>query len=313
MRLLPLWIFAISVLILTSSVEVTAKALSVMVAEHANVEAGVAEPAQILWAVPNWPPFFTRDRKAPGVSNQMLQLLQSQMIDYHHENLEINTPKLVELWQQGRNICSSNILFNGEREKYGYFSPLWVYPPLHVIVREESLASFTKGAKAINVFELIKNSHFKGILIKGRSYGPPVDEIIPKLSENAFINLISPLGNWNDYLNMISNNRADYTIDYPKVVKLFNETHAGNKRLAAIPISGYEKPFIVHVACTKNPWGRAVIKELDRKIQTLAKEKSYRDLQEKLFANEPSVVQQKDIDQFILKRAKGPWFWGPMD
>ncbi len=264
---------------------------------------------KVLWGVPGWPPFFIKDKS--GVGDQMLLLLQKQLTKYQHEDIDVNAPKLVELWQQGRDVCGSNMLYNGERAKYGYFTPLWVYPPLHVIVKEESLEAFTKGEKPISVFELIKNSHFKGILIKGRSYGPPVDDIIAGLSKKDFVSLISPVGNWQDYLNMIPGHRADYTIDYASTAKAFNEGHPNAKRLAAIPILGYEKPFIVNVACPKNSWGKELIKDIDGKIQELAKTREYKDLQEKIFINQPQL--QKDVDQFILKRSKGAWIWGSLE
>lgn len=282
------------------------------------------QPPQILWAVPDWPPFFITDKKQPeGVGNQMLKLLKGRLSEYHHEDLDINIPKLLDLWKQGRKICGSDILFNKDRLQHAYLTPLWIYPPLHVIVKEENLEAFSGGKKSIDVFKLIKNSHYKGVLLRARSYGPPVDEIIDELTSKEltsknltskeFVTLISPVGNWQDYLHMIASGRADYTIDYAKVAKTYNQTHPDRKRLAALSITGYEKPFIVNIACTKNPWGKIAIKEMDHQIQLLAKDPAYRELLEKVFANEQISAQQKDIDQFILKRSKGPWFWGPID
>ena len=67
------------------------------------------------------------------------------------------------------------------------------------------------------------------------------------------------------------------------------------------------------IAGTRSDKGKEWIKAIDKAIVETAKSPVYRDDIEELFLPDNRIKFKKDIDEFIEKRAKGPWFAGPFE
>ncbi|WII71564.1 TIGR02285 family protein [Bdellovibrio sp. 22V] len=273
------------------------------------------KPAVIPWAITEWPPYYIV--KGPyageGTIDRLKRLLQNKMPGYAFEDVKSDSARIVDLWREGKNVCGGAMLKTAEREKLAYFTALaFSLPHRYVLVTSrpqmlDELGSFT------SLQDVLHNRKWKAVIVKDRSYGPLLDKIIHDneslLKENHFYGKFGE-GYW-PVLKMIHKGRYDYTVEFPVVVRSFNEEVFPEKPLLSITLKEEAPSFVYYVACTKNEWGRKIIKAVDKVMQELASTEEYHKVVESWL--EPAALKsgRKDLNEFYKKRAKGPWTTAP--
>lgn len=286
-----------------------------MISSEQVVLAGRETPdRRILWGIPSWPPYShsPNEKNAPGSINILLKIVTNNLRGFDSAIIESSVPKAYELWKQGKDICSPVVLYTKERESLAYMTPFVVLPPLELITRVSKKEYLAGEKKSIDLVKLMKDKHWRGVFVLNRSYGDMVDEMLTQEDHDVW-SVNAPYGSWLNILHMVGSGRADYTVEYSIIAHEYNKAHTALEQLASTPIKGYNNTFQFMIACTRSSKGKEWIKAIDRAIAETAKSPVYRDYIEELFLPEDRIKFKKDIDEFIEKRAKGPWFVGPFE
>ncbi|MFM6928678.1 MAG: hypothetical protein ACKOX6_09445 [Bdellovibrio sp.] len=288
--------------------------LLVLVCHEASWAGRNNSDRRILWGVPSWQPYShsPNDKNAPGSINILLKIVTNNIQGFESAVIESSVPKAYELWKNGTDICSPVVLYTKERESLAYMTPFVVLPPLELIARVSKKEFLGGSNKPVDLAKIIKDKHWRGVFVLNRSYGELIDEILEQ-NENEVWRVTAPQGDWLNILHMVGSRRADYTVEYSVVAHEYNKAHTALEQLASIPIKGYNKPFQFMIACTRSSKGKEWIKAIDKALLESAKSPVYRDYVEELFLPEDRIKFKKDIDEFMERRAKGPWFVGPSD
>ncbi|MBO9667350.1 MAG: transporter substrate-binding domain-containing protein [Bdellovibrio sp.] len=261
----------------------------------------------ITWGIPDWPPYsvFPSSKEPPGIMNKLLNILNTNIPDYQFELIDASVPKSMELWSTGIDVCSPITLYTKERAALAYMTPWVLSPPLQIVVRADKFDLFLAQAKnrELDLNGLITSGRWKGLFVKNRSYGPPVDDVLHL--HKGSVSIEPPVGSWWSVLNMVAVGRADFTVEYPLVVDEFNQSNAQSGALLSIPIVGYTKPFTFMVACTKSPKGKEWMEKIEKGIHSAAKKPEFKKMMERLFTPEGVKKYRSEIDEFVEKR-KGP-------
>lgn len=269
---------------------------------------------RILWGIPSWPPYShaPNEVKAPGSINVLLKIITNNIKGFESASIESSVPKAYDLWKQGVDVCSPLVIDTKERESLAYMTPFVVLPPLELIVRVSKKYFLAGYGKSIDMARLMQDKHWRGVFVRNRSYGDRVDEILGQEGSDVW-QVPPPHGSWMSILHMVGSGRADYTVEYAAVAQEYNKSHTNIEQLASIPIKGYSKLFQFMIACPRTSKGKEWIRAIDRSLAESAKNPAYRDYVEELFLPDDRIKFKKDIDDFIERRAKGPWFVGPFE
>ncbi|XGC79495.1 TIGR02285 family protein [Bdellovibrio bacteriovorus] len=258
----------------------------------------------IPWGVTDWPPYYILEgsHNGEGKIDLLKRLLEKNIPDYSFVDVQSDIPKAIELWKQNRNLCAGSVLKTPEREKWAYFTALSFVVPhqyLAVVARKEILP---KGGDIMSFRELTSRKDLKGVIIHDRSYGPVIDELIKKADSN--LTALNPSEGYMPLLKMVQKGRFDYTIEYESVVAAYNERIKPEKPVYSKLLKETSPSAIIWAACTKNAWGREVVRRIDEVLRKSAGKKEYHNAVEAW--SDPIILRknQKALDEFYERRAQ---------
>lgn len=156
--------------------------------------------------------------------------------------------------------CSSAALKTPEREKVAVFStPALQSWGLMVLVRQDRLAATRDlhgPSENIDLARLLTSDRLRGVINKGRSYGPVIDPLLANAEAQKSVQSVSDSL---QALRMVTAGRADYVIGYAMELGYFRKIEGSEEPVVILPIEGVKRDSAAYVACTDQPIGRAVI------------------------------------------------------
>ncbi|MNT05362.1 hypothetical protein D3C72_1399770 [compost metagenome] len=165
--------------------------------------------------------------------------------------------------------------------------------------------------KNVSLKYLLENTSLHLGLEKDRSYGDVLDKIIKAAPQDKIIYVEGATGS-EALVKMLLNGRVNYMLEFPQVVAYYNDTMKLDPNLYFSDIEEASTVRVVNIVCTKSRWGRMLSRKIDRALQELAQEQSFRDLVEVYYPEDVKNKYRKDFDAFYKERAKGPMTSAPL-
>ncbi len=273
------------------------------------------EKITIPWAVTDWEPYYIQEgpNANMGRVDRLRRILEENLTGYQLTDVQADMSKTIELWKLDKNICSGSALMTPEREQLAYFTALSFQVPLEYVLVTARAKVLEGSAPEVSLKELIKNKMWRGVFVKDRSYGPEIDRLLKDVSaRDGHLTLKkSVTDGYTTLLKMVEKKRFDYMIEYEAVVRAYNEKIFPAKPLLTRAVKESRPSAIFHLACTKNPWGRDVVRKVDQLMQKLALTNEYQRAVESWLEPDLQKKNRKLLDEFYQKRAKGPWMTAP--
>ncbi len=271
------------------------------------------ERGKVIWIMPDWPTSATKEndrtQAKANVFSRILEQLQTSLPQYDHHLIRGTVDKAVRLWKEGKNVCALPVLKTNERTNFAQFTAFVVVPPYKVIVKSTQVSSLLGKRDAISFQSVMSSKNVKGGLVAGRSYGETIDRYLSEAKDFKNWTLVEPHDGYETVLNMVQSGRIDYTIEMAEFVRYFNKKNNMSTNLVSLPIQELAQAQIAYVACNRNKWGTDLIKLLDKRLQVLAAKKEFTKNLETLFHDDELKEFKKDVQDFVQKRAEGPWMY----
>ena len=247
----------------------------------------------------DWPPWFMlQEDKGMGQFNHILKEAQQNLPQYDHINEEMNWSRF---WYEieNTNMCYVFGLKSSKREELVYFSnPHTLILPNAIIMRKEDIKKLGNPAR-YSIGELTQDPRFIGLVEKERSFTKPIDTVLSKFKDGS--NLTRVEKNSESLIKMLIAGRIDYTIEYPNVASYHTKTqNIDTDTLVSIQISEMAQFSYVHMACTKNAWGKKIINEWNEILRRLKPTEKYRNIIETGYSHESELkVLRENYYNFI--------------
>lgn len=275
-----------------------------------SINAFSQEKQTVPWAVTDWSPFYIL--KGPsqddGKMDRLRKVLEEQLPQYSFVPITADSPRLIELWQINKNVCSGATIKTPEREKWAYFTAFVHQSPAELVLFTAKPELF-KAKGNLSFAQILKDKNLKGIFAQNRSYGLDNDQLILEAADSVRVQIF-PEG-YKSLYKMVEKKRYDYSIEYATVVRAYSEGILPAQPLSIFQLKESEEPMVFYFSCTKNEWGRKVAQTVDQAMQSLAKTTKYRQAAESYIAPDQIKKQRATMDEFYEKRAKGPWTTAP--
>jgi uncharacterized protein (TIGR02285 family) len=266
--------------------------------------AGAGDIERITWLSADPPPAL-ESKGATGLAARMVAFMTLQWPEVQHQILPANAKRSWQLLAQGEPVCHASALRTPEREKLAYFSNTQLSPPLLLIVRRDKLAMLPLDAAGeVELARLLADTRLRGALVDGRSYGPFVEQLLGKQPAQKTVALYAASDYGSKILPMLGMDRADYTIEQDIALSVLRQRHPQLDELRSLPIRGASELLQIGVACPRNAWGLATIREIDKRLGTPTGVAMLRDSFERWITPEVRQHYGTRIDAFYKERAK---------
>lgn len=247
----------------------------------------------IYWQKHNWPPYqiLHGEDAGKGQVDAYIDLLQKQLPQYEHQNVEMNWSRFWEDVKAGRQVLNSMALKTDEREKFAHFSQAASITLPHRIIMKKSTLEKMGNPESVALADFIQNKNIHGILEQKRSYSSQLDEILNKAGADS--NFTRKVIDTQHIFKMILSDRADYTIEYPVVVDYLRKKHHQDEGHSLTSVRIMELPRYVkaHIAAPKTNWGAGVIRDINAVVDRLKTTERYLTIQ-KMYLSDPRELEE---------------------
>lgn len=230
----------------------------------------------IYWQTYHRPPGIIKSGEFEGQG--FVQLILQQVIDrmpeYHHQMPLTTLARVLQDMQLGKNVCHPSLYKTEERSKFAYFSiPNLINPTNRIIAHSKVAQQFKESS--VDLSSLLVNPDYTFALVKGRSFGQEIDNII-----NTYVNSDRVFHIPNETLatifHMIRLQRIDFTIVYPFELGYFLKTNENSTdEFVSYTIDGIGEYIVGSIACAKTPWGEKVIAKVNQVLTEIRKTEAY--------------------------------------
>lgn len=183
-----------------------------------------------------------------------------------------NVPRLEQMLSEGRKVCAAGVLATEARDRIGYVVPFIATPPLHLVVRAATTNSLPLRDGAVDLERLLGNARLRGVLADMRPYPGPLQSRLRDAVASGQLSLQrgGSAGTGQNLLLMISNDRADYTFEYPTIVHGMRHDPLLKAPLLNLPIAGFSALQESVIYCPRTPWGRINAERLERAVALMS-------------------------------------------
>jgi uncharacterized protein (TIGR02285 family) len=224
-------------------------------------EAPATVPREIVWNFTDLKPsaILSGPKTGEGYSQKVVAWFEARMPEFNHRIETLPLARALAMMKDGDDLCTNQLLRTPERSAYiAYSKPLFAILPIRLFVAP-SFADRVRamaGDRPIDLKQLAKS--FPGLAIPrviSRSYGARIDADLAEVSTQT----IPGQGN---AISMFASNHADVIIAYPEELSWYEAISTGQVAYESFALEGPEL-YDGIIACTRNPWGQAVIARVD--------------------------------------------------
>lgn len=279
-----------------------------------------ATPTTIHWLMVDLAPFrlLHGPEQGKGSSDQMEKMLIKLLPQYQHKSRFTSFERRELLHADtGTLYCSFGILANEKRRKTMELSiPAGVvmhialatpaHSPLSQYLTQHLTQSDSGNEGAVDLAKLLSEHQFSGLLEKGRSYAPTIEEALKKpqalLAQRSFSE--------NNPVDILLAGRVDFLIDYPhRISYLKSKSRQPLADLDYFPIAGAQGMDETYVGCSKHPQAREVIAAVNQQLVGLWPDVAYQQQMLSWYDDENKQQLQQLMQQLIqqLPKADGSY------
>lgn len=228
-------------------------------------------PTTIHWLMVDLAPFrlMHGPEQGKGSSDQMEQMLIKLLPQYQHQSRFVSFERRELLHADPSALyCSFGVLANADRKAKMQLSiPAGVV--MHIAlatVRGSALSQQLQQSGVADLQQLLSQGKFTGLLEKGRSYAPVIEQAQQNssglLAERSFME--------NNPVDLLLAGRIDFLIDYPhRISYLQSRSRQPLLDLDYYQIAGAEGRAATYVACSKHPKAAEVITAVNQQLLQL--------------------------------------------
>ncbi|WP_300656864.1 hypothetical protein [Pseudomonas sp.] len=206
-----------------------------------------------------------------GILLESLFLLEPDLpgLDIQYELF--NVPRMQQAMASGREFCTNGSLPLAERDRQGYFVPYLVTPPMQLVVRADSLARLPWRGKQLYLSDLLASHDLRGGLASLRNYPEAIRGALAAAQERGRLERFSGgiAGGGENLLFMVSHGRIDFTFEYPPVLMAMSQDELLLEPLRSINLADNTELQLSGIYCTRNAWGLAMARQLDKAVRRL--------------------------------------------
>lgn len=260
-----------------------------------------AQSQTVTWAIADRPTsYILRGKdKGRGAVDELYSLLQKHLKDYQHKNHEMSFARVLQQMKCGKNVCACGFK-SGKREEVGLFSqPAIIAMPYSIVTKKEHLSQIFSNAHSISLEKLIKNKSITGGITQERSYG----SITAVINENQNKN-IDILANTSNLIKMLILDRVDYIIEIPSFAVYMVKQFQPQISLQSISIiENTNEILFARIFCTKNQWGKNIIRKIDKILDQEKGTPEYLELMERWYdENSRLIIRRYYNNGFVTSR-----------
>lgn len=228
-------------------------------------------PTTIHWLMVDLAPFrlMHGPEQGKGSSDQMEQMLIKLLPQYQHQSRFVSFERRELLHADPSALyCSFGVLANADRKAKMQLSiPAAVV--MHIAlatVRGSALSQQLQQSGVADLQQLLSQGKFTGLLEKGRSYAPVIEQAQQNssglLAQRSFME--------NNPVDLLLAGRIDFLIDYPhRISYLQSRSRQPLLDLDYYQIAGAEGRAATYVACSKHPKAAEVITAVNQQLLQL--------------------------------------------
>jgi len=228
--------------------------------------AAAADKPLILWADIDYAPAYiaSGEHSGLGVYQKTRRYFIDRLDAYYHAFRLMNHNRIKRRMEAGENICFVGYIATDARRAVMHFSEdvIWA-PSLRVITVDEKSAALDPHRAAdgaVDLARLAADPTLRGGVVIGRSYTPPLDEILAEMRAGA--RAVDIFQESNTY-EMLVAERFDWVLDYVAEAQHHIAARGFDLRIASSAIVGVAPVIAGHVACAKTPTGLGVVEAVD--------------------------------------------------
>ena len=222
----------------------------------------------IHWAKPGLAPLFVHEGAdaGRGIGDQMFGDVQALMPQFHHVNLRLNYPRLLEELRRGSDVCAI-LHWTPERDTFMVFSqPVVITPSYQLYVSVKGLTRFKQqtgwdGAPASFDQLLSKSRGLKMAVTPGQSYGAERDEIIARYVNR--VELVKSFADQRALIKMLAANRMELVLGFPWVVNYATELLDIRADLVKVELNDVPQYEAAYIACADTAFGKRIVDAVD--------------------------------------------------
>lgn len=236
-------------------------------------------PTTISWAKVPAPPFFinTGPEAGQGFADGIQTMLEQALPHFEHQTVYMPLTRLKHFWQEQANYCFAIAISEPLPSDASYVlsQPNMVYLPHGIIVRRTFESA--DGATTISFKQLLNDQKLVWGSMRNRRYGPTLDRLMEEYKHTTREQLKGDRDGLHRFLQMLVLGRIDFLVDYPFVYEYFKQQPEFKDQLRFLVVEETLGHGILgSIGCTSNPWGKAVIVEIDRALERLLQTPKYR-------------------------------------
>lgn len=255
----------------------------------------------LMWLEADAPPFyiFNGPLKGQGYQSVVTEILAKELPQYNHKHSLANMSRHYELFKSGAQACALALYKKPEREEIAYFSiPSFATLPGVLVISKKSYKAFG-GKGEVSLGELLKKNKLIFGLNKKRSFGSTVDELFATYgtAQNIFEYEGEELSR--NFFEMLGRGRVDAFVGLPEEIIYQAERLGLQDTIMTIAIEENMQDAIgavSYVACSKSPWGKQAIEDINQVLVKLRPTKEYRGAYERWIGKE-SVERYRQLYQ----------------
>lgn len=258
---------------------------------------------QLVWALLPFPGGVNVRNGQPqdGIVFEFLRLLDAPLSEVRPQYQISNLLRAQSDMAHGRNLCVAPFLRSPERDRFGYFVPLLISPPLQVVVRAGDTGRLPVINGRLWLDDLLTSGLLGGFLVQ-RVYPPKLQARLQPALEAKQLLAVNQSANGDRLLLMLSHDRFDYTFEYPALVAGFARANP-QAQLHSMPLADFTEMPVFGSYCTRNEWGRAMAARIDGAVRALlAEPRQVQALYRRWLPADSYQAYQPQIQAFLRQR-----------
>ena len=238
-----------------------------------------------------------------GVVIEFLRLLEVPLSDVAPRYQISNLLRAQSDMEHGRNLCVVPYQRSPERDRFGYFVPLLISPPLQVVLRAGDGGRLPLINGRLWLDDLLASDLHGGFLLQ-RIHPPKLQMHLAQEQQSNRLMGVNVAANYERLLQMLSHKRFDYIFEYPQVVAGFVRDNPQAPLLHSVPLADFTEMPVLGSYCTRNEWGRAMSIRIDNAVRALlAAPQQVQALYRRGLPADSYQIYQPEIQAFLHQRA----------
>lgn len=263
----------------------------------------------LTWLEVNSPPFYITEGElaGKGYQSELQNLIARKLPQYNYSTRYANLSRHFELFRKKEQVCAVALYKTAEREELAYFSiPSFITFPGVLVIRKEThpLVNFQQ---MVSLQDVVSRGDILLGRSKGRSFGNKLDAILDTHGTEQSVFTYEGKDLNSNFIEMLVRGRIDAMISLPEEVMYHAEKLGVRDQIITLQIKetiSDANGMMSSVACSKSPWGKEAIRNINKVLLKNRPTEEYRYLYERWL--DPIAIKRFRplYDQYFLNTVK---------